>query len=355
MKNTIAISLSGIGNTILAIPFLKNLRSTINTEIRLVLLNADLGKMLQDAELIDGYYVFTKRILANIALLLKLRKQKFDYAFTVFPSNRAGFNILTFLIAAENRVSHVFKFGFLKFDFLINNRVEVNSAIHDLEQNLNLLGALNSKRGNINYDLDLKLSGDNPDVIDRYLENKNLKNRFLVGIHPGGGGFWNKDWQGHKKRWPLERFAELSQRLIKDKDASILIFGGDEESSLKSRLADSIGDKTRVFIIDNQPLYLAALFIKHCELFISNDTGLMHLSSTLSVPTLGIFGPSNHMRTAPRGKKSSYIISKIDCAPCLKYPFYSSRSSIECLRGLDCLKSISVDDVYNKLRAEGLI
>ncbi|MDP8215715.1 MAG: glycosyltransferase family 9 protein [Candidatus Kaelpia imicola] len=355
-KKTVIISLSGIGNTILAIPFLKNLRHIIDTDIRLVLLNAGLGKMLKDAGLIDGYSVFTRSILANLVLLFKLHKQRFDYSFTVFPSNKTALNILVFLIAAQNRISHRYKGGLFRFDFLINKKVESDVKIHDLEQNLNLLKVLDGRDGGISYDLNLKLNYDNFEIVKRYIENRGLNNKFLVGIHPGGGGSWNKSWQGHKKRWPIERFAELSQRLIDDKDAYILIFGGNEESSLKNRLADYIKDKARVFVMDSQSLELTALFIECCKLFISNDTGLMHLSSALSIPTLGIFGPSNHARTAPRGKKSFYIMNNVvDCSPCLRYPFYSSRSSIDCSRGLACLKSISVDDVYNKLRTKGLV
>ncbi len=354
-KRTVVISISGIGNTILAIPFLKNIRRDIDTNIILILLNEDLGNMFKDAGLIDDFLLFRKSILVDLILLFKLYRQKFDYSFTIFPSNKFGFNVLTFLIAAKSRVSHRYKGGFFRFDFLVNNKVAVNSVIHDLEQNLNLLNVLSGKNKNIDYNLELKFNHNDFKVIEQYLEDKNLNDKFLVGVHPGGGGSWDKNWQGHKKRWPLEGFADLSRKLIKDKDAYIIIFGGLEERLLKHRLADCIEDKARVFVVDNQPLHLTALFIKHCNLFISNDTGLMHLSSILSVPTLGIFGPSNYVRTAPRGKKSFYVMSNIDCSPCLKYPFYSSKSSISCSRGLACLESISVDDVCNKLKIEGLI
>ena len=353
-KKTVIISLSGIGNTILATPFMERLRSIVGGEIEIVLLNVGLGKMLKDSGLVDGYSIFRKNILANLILLIKLHRKKFDYSFTTFPSNRAGFNVLTFLISAKNKVSHSYKGGFFRLDFLINKKVKSDPKIHDLEQNLNLLKILGVDCAYQVYSLKWNNS-KNIKTVNKFIEDNCLKDKFLIGIHPGGGGFWNKDWQGCKKRWPLEKFAELSQRLIKDKDSCILIFGGAEESSLKNRLVDYIEDRAKVFIVDSQPLESTALLIKRCKLFISNDTGLMHLSAALSVPTLGIFGPSNYVRTAPRGKNSFYILSKVDCSPCLRYPFYSSKSSIDCSKELACLKGISVDNVYNKLKIEGLI
>jgi len=118
----------------------------------------------------------------------------------------------------------------------------------------------------------------------------------LVGLHPGSAPDFA--W----KRWPLDHYAALAKRIIKQYHAQILIFGGSQELPLMKELRRLIGRQHAVII--SAHLLTVAAVLKSCQLFIANDSGLMHLSSALLVPTIGLFGPTDENRTGPRGLHS---------------------------------------------------
>ena len=74
-----------------------------------------------------------------------------------------------------------------------------------------------------------------------------------------------------------------------------------------------------------------------CALFISNDSGLMHVAGALGVPTIAVFGSTNPVTTSPVGAKSVVIHHPVPCAPCLK-PV--------CPTDFRCMEMIGVEEVY---------
>jgi ADP-heptose:LPS heptosyltransferase len=107
----------------------------------------------------------------------------------------------------------------------------------------------------------------------------------LVGIHAGG------TWLGGLKRWPLERFVTLIDYLQSRLQAHILLLGGPEDAALSARL----GARTRRPVVSaagalSLPASLA--LIERCDLFIGNDSALLHAAAALGTPYLGLFGPT---------------------------------------------------------------
>ena len=111
----------------------------------------------------------------------------------------------------------------------------------------------------------------------------------LIGLNPGAGTTY--------RRWAVERFAEVGNWLQKQYNAQLCITGGPREAALPHELAALINGETTV-ITDTTPLQLAAI-IQKCNLFISNDTGPMHLSTAVKTPTVALFGASNRIQWAP--------------------------------------------------------
>ena len=62
----------------------------------------------------------------------------------------------------------------------------------------------------------------------------------------------------------------------------------------------------------------AIYLISQCRLFISNDSGLMHIAGALNIPTVAIFGSTNPVTTSPVGNKSVIVRKEVSCSPCLK-------------------------------------
>ena len=84
----------------------------------------------------------------------------------------------------------------------------------------------------------------------------------------------------------------------------------------------------------------AVAVIKRCDLFLSNDSGLMHVAAALKVPLVAVFGSTDHVATGPRGSEAIIVSHEIDCAPCLK-PV--------CPTDFHCMLDIDPDEVWGAL------
>lgn len=157
--------------------------------------------------------------------------------------------------------------------------------------------------------------------------------RPLIGIAPGAA-------YGPAKKWFPERFAAVADRLIDDTGAQGLLFGsgGDRTST------DAVAKNARHPLIDiagKTDLKEAIALMARCDLFISNDSGLMHVAGALGIPTLAIFGSTNPAATSPVGDRSVVIHHPVACGPCLK-PV--------CPTDFRCMERIGVDEVYAAAR-----
>lgn len=93
------------------------------------------------------------------------------------------------------------------------------------------------------------------------------------------------------KRWPMERVAEVIRWLVGEKPRRVLIFGMDRNDNLLSPLLRAAPDGP-LLVVPPAHLQETAALAAHCEAFVSNDTGLMHMAAAVGTPTLGIFGPT---------------------------------------------------------------
>ena len=109
----------------------------------------------------------------------------------------------------------------------------------------------------------------------------------LVGVHPGGRG---------SKRWPLPRFAEVIRRIQARPERQVVVFHGPGEEALIAGLPSGTG-----LPAPRLPLRLFAAAVSRCRLFISGDTGPMHLAAAVGVPTLALFLQPNFEVFGPHG------------------------------------------------------
>jgi heptosyltransferase-2 len=120
-------------------------------------------------------------------------------------------------------------------------------------------------------------------------------------------------------------------------DCQIILLGGKDDWKTDEevkRKADSdlinFSGKTTV----REAVYL----ISQCALFISNDSGLMHIAGALNIPTVAIFGSTNPVTTSPIGEKIIIVHKEVSCSPCLKKT---------CPTDFRCMNLITVDDVLS--------
>ncbi len=156
-------------------------------------------------------------------------------------------------------------------------------------------------------------------------------NTTIVGINPGAT-------YGTAKRWPQERYAQLSKTLIREHGAQILIFGGPGEVQLGAEIAASVG-KGCLNLCNRTSLRQAMALINCCHAFVSNDSGLMHVAAALDIPQTAIIGPTDPVATGPLSEFSRLVhnAGSCTCAPCLEP---------HCQTDHQCMTSIGVDTVY---------
>jgi heptosyltransferase-2 len=129
-----------------------------------------------------------------------------------------------------------------------------------------------------------------------------------IGISPGAA-------YGNAKRWLPERFAEAALRL----GGAVTIFGSAAERALCETVAERIraGGGTARNLAGETTLAEFIAQAAACRLFLTNDSGAMHIASALGVPTVTVFGATDHTTTGPTGPLARVVREPVDCSPCL--------------------------------------
>ena len=156
--------------------------------------------------------------------------------------------------------------------------------------------------------------------------------RLKIGLFPGAG------WK--LREWMPERFAAIADRLVAHFKADVLIFGGPHESELVQTVATLMERRAIPFAGNLQIRQLAAC-IEQCDLFLTNDTGPMHIAAGVGTRTVSLFGPGNHIRFQPLGTEHQIIRHAVPCSPCKQF-------TDKCKDNI-CMKGIGVDEVWHAI------
>ncbi len=130
-----------------------------------------------------------------------------------------------------------------------------------------------------------------------------------VGVSPGAA-------YGTAKRWLPERFAEAANRVAKETGSAVAIFGSRDERAL----CDSVAAKIEVPVHNFAGETSLKEFIEMaaaCRVYLTNDSGAMHIASALGIPTVAIFGATDDIGTGPTGPLARVVRESVECSPCL--------------------------------------
>lgn len=182
-----------------------------------------------------------------------------------------------------------------------------------------------------------------PDEVDEWasVQAKTVfGDRLVFGMHFGCINHYN--WR--YKKWPLENYIELADRLHRDFGAYIVLVGGPDERNEADQVVHSLDLDVQKFVLDavnKTDIKRTGALIKQCDVFISNDSGPMHMAAAVETPIVGIFGMSNLTKNSPWTLPGKSVVIKKDlwCQPC-----YGTERHGMCRRG-DCL-TIPTDIVY---------
>jgi heptosyltransferase-2 len=338
-----------MGTTIMFSPLLHSIKKHIpNAKITVLVGSNSTSNFLQNNPNVDNIIVwdfFKNGKLATIKFLLELRRKKFDLSLNVYPNLRKEHNVVAYLIGSKYRLSHdPPNSKFSRLYFLINKRIPINFSVHDIENNKNLLH-------HIGIDTEhqtpfIYLSSQNHLDANKFLSTNHVQeNQLLVGARVG-------DLSSTEGRnWSPEKFSKLFRLLIQQK-IKIIIFSNSQDHDIIKKLDADIKDK--LLIYENPDIRNVAALIEKCHCFISDDSGLMHVASSVNTPIVALFGPTNQKWTSPISKNYKIITSDMDCSPCLNrinppsghdsQKFNLIQCHIE--DKFACMKNLSENDVF---------
>lgn len=343
----LVIALSGIGDALMFTPALKLLKkSSPDSSIDALVMFGAAKEIYDKNPFIDSVIHFNflkENIFTSLKFVLGLRK-KYDAIINVYPSNRKEYNLISFLIGAKKRAAvEYLRDNKMNLGCLNNFTVREDDSVHNVQTNIKFIEKLLNKNFDDEPPMEIYPSNDDTDFARKYLNEKKINDSDLViGFHPGCATLKNHI----KRRWEAEKFAELAKKLIVEKNAKIFLFGGPEEEELKQRI-NSMIDSENSFIIKTETFLQSVAVMKRCNLFITNDSALMHVASALKLKVVAIIGPTNIKYIHPW--KTEYRIASLnlECSPCFFYspkPLSCSRTDVQ----FKCIKELEVDLVYAK-------
>ena len=275
-------------------------------------------------------------IKSRLKFVSELRTRKFDLVVDLVGT--FGSNIYSFLSGATLR------FGFDKhgFGFLLTKSTSLVRGRHLKQNYLDVIRTIGINPKNNN--LEMKLSLSEKEFAEKFMIDHNLSSKdFLVGIHPGAG------WA--TKRWPPANFGQLTNLLVKEADAKILLFGNKEERKLVKEMLRQMKTKP-IIMVGKLNLREMAAIISKCHLFLGNDTGPTYMAEALRVPVGVFFGPTNPVYSAPLGTKCVIIRKMVECSPVNLHQYCFDKPGVPCRLGThECMNSISPREAFQTLKS----
>lgn len=159
-----------------------------------------------------------------------------------------------------------------------------------------------------------------------------LDKHVLVGINPGAA-------YGSAKCWLPERFKQVTLKLLENPLVRVVYFGDPVGAPLVNEICAGLSDKVINLAGKTSIRELMAL-IQACSLFLTNDSGPMHISAAVGTPLVALFGSTSDVKTGPYNL-GKVIHKHVECSPCYKRV---------CPIDFRCMKRIEVDEVYRELQ-----
>lgn len=257
----------------------------------------------------------------------ELRQKGFAMALSPHKSFRSG--LLLFLARIPRRVGFRKSAGW----FFYHHRVQRDPSRHDAERMLSLLQPFVIDPGGDRGELQVFADGGSEETVERLFRSLGISgNGMIFGIHPGS--VWAT------KRWTVEGYAELMMRLKQRYRCEILLFGGPEDVDVVERI-QRLSGQLGVSLVGKIDLRELVSAIGRCDLFITNDSGPMHIAVARGIPVVAIFcATTRSLGFYPYSSRAVVVEKDLPCRPC------SSHGGRRCPLGTeDCMRLIRADDV----------
>ncbi|MFX0210073.1 MAG: glycosyltransferase family 9 protein [Candidatus Hodarchaeota archaeon] len=284
-----------------------------------------------------------KSFFSKLRLIKSLREQNFDLI--LHPGYGYGmmeFSIISWLIGAPYRI------GFKKngAGFLNTTKIELLEETPIVEQQVDLLSEAGIGQRNHNGEQYMCIKEDYRVFARKFYDSHGLANHELVvTIHPGS------KWEIGGRSWSLEKYKQLIEEIVQKYGAKVIILGSHEEDLIARTLKDKIANENIRTNVINAAGYTtigqAGAIIASSNLFVGNDSGLLHIAIGYNVPAVGIFGFTASKQVIPSNCNCISVETDLSCRPCYCHqPLFK----FNC-KSPACLTRISVMDVMKHVSA----
>lgn len=334
-KKIIIIKIWALGDSVVSLPLIKTIKEhNPNAQIDVLARNRN-ADVFKHTNFINNIFLFEPKKFLQILKLIR----KYDLIIDTEPYLRLSALLSLFL--GKRRIGFANQIRSL----IYTDSTPFRKDQHMVENYLDMARILgiNVKLNNL---IKLETTNEEKKSVDDFLKSFIIKKSdFLVGFCAGSA-------ESAKTRiWPNERFAKVADELIKKYHAKIVFIGSKgEKAQIENILNQMKYKKLAVNSAGSISLRSTFYLIECCKLFISNDTGPMHIAAAQGVTTIGLFGPNTPILWAPFGEKNKSIYKNVECSPCIQN---DKGITPDCLRKTDrylCMNLITTNDVLNAVK-----
>lgn len=335
-KRILIVRTDRIGDVLLSTPVISALRVRFPNAYIAMMIDPRAkdvidGNPYLDEIIIYDKYVKHKGFISSFKFSSYLKSKNFDLALILHPTDRV--NLIAFFAGIKKRVGYNRKFGFLLTDKL--SHTKQLGEKHESEYCFDLLeyiGIFVQEKK-----LYMPIREDSEKWVDELFVSENIGSMDkLLGIHPAASC--------PSKIWPVERFAQVAERLSCLYGFKILVLSGPKDIKLADELIRGMKGNA-VNLAGKISISQVASVLKRCRLFISNDSGPVHIATAVGTPVISIFGRNQKglspRRWGPLGSRDCVLHKEVGCIECLAHG---------CRKEFACLKAITVDEVLNVAR-----
>ncbi len=351
-RKILIIKFWGFGSIILAYDFFQVIRKKFpNAHICALTLKQN-RPAFEMAGLFDEIVDIDIKNLAQFGIdavwiISRLRKKSFDISFELEFTSRFSAAV-SYLINAKKRIGFQYN-GIWRGD-CFTEALHFREDVKLKDSYLNMSGLVRKDIDVSPQPLTLNIGNEQKIIIDNLLKAESLDN-----VSPVVGFNINASELCLLRRWPKEYFVSLAKELIKLYSAHIIFIGSKDDFSYvesaiglmrHGRNANIHNFSGRVSLTG-----LAYLMTKF-NLFISNDSGPLHLAAYLKIPTISFFGPETPLIYGPEGKSDTVFYKRLACSPCIRVQNYKHG---KCINNHSCLKQITPSFVLEEIKKRNLL
>ena len=317
MKKFLIANPFGIGDVLFTLASVEKIRETYPDALVGFICNERTEELLALCPAVDKLYAFNRD-----ALRAAWKRSPFSYFREIKKLTRAVARekyevLLDFSLGREFSLAACFLgirqrigFDYKNRGIFLTQKKKIRSyeSIPVAQEQLNLLREVNLLPDN-RMPSSIRISI--PEILQNFKADKGL-----LAVAPGGGRSWGKD--AIYKQWDAEKFTEAVNCLLKARpDTQVVLLGDSQEKALLESVKAGI-KITDCRLVAGETLGKVCAILKHANLLLCNDGGLMHLAHALGVRTVSVFGPVDEKVYGPYGGVTPHrvITQNVECRPC---------------------------------------